>query len=159
MNNQEAHSLFNKYKVLSKRELKSRFEIYVETYAKHINIEARTAIMMVRTLYIPAVIAYTGVLAETIVALKTAGAPTAVQEILLKRISDLLASANAKVDQLEAQTHAAHQVADTKRRARAFRDKVFPAQTELRQDIDALETMLPSDLWPVPSYADILFGL
>ena len=83
LNTPEAHKLFEKYKVLSKRELESRFEVYVETYAKHINIEAKTAIAMAKTLYIPAVIAYTGELAETVTALKSAGADSKIQSALL----------------------------------------------------------------------------
>ena len=56
MNTPEAHALFEKYGVLSARELESRYEIYLETYVKHINIEAKTAIQMVKNLYIPTVI-------------------------------------------------------------------------------------------------------
>jgi glutamine synthetase len=159
MNTPEAHALFEKYGVLSARELESRYEIYVETYVKHINIEAKTAIQMVKNLYIPTVIEYTGELADTINSLKTAGASTSVQSELLNKISTLLESATKKVATLESATHAAHEISSTIKRAEAFRDKVFSAQTTLREDIDALETMVPTRLWPVPSYADMLFDL
>ena len=159
MNTPEAHALFEKYGVLSARELESRYEIYLETYVKHINIEAKTAIQMVKNLYIPTVIEYTGDLAKIVNSLKAAGASTAVQSELLGKVSGLLESATKKVATLESATHAAHDVASTAKRAEAFRDKVFPAQTALREDIDALETMVPTRLWPVPSYADMLFDL
>ena len=131
----------------------------LETYVKHINIEAKTAIQMVKNLYIPAVIEYTGELSEIVNSLKTAGASTSVQSELLTKISALLESATTKVAALESATHAAHEITSTEKRAEAFRDKVFPAQTALREDIDALETLSPTRLWPVPSYADMLFDL
>jgi len=159
MNTPEAHALFEKYKVLSARELESRYEIYLETYVKHINIEAKTAIQMVKTLYIPAIIEYTGELAETVNRLKAAGASTTVQSDLLNKLSGLLESATKKLAALESATHAAHDISSTQKRAEAFRDKVFTAQTALREDIDAMETMVPTRLWPVPSYADMLFDL
>ncbi|HMU96798.1 MAG TPA: glutamine synthetase III, partial [Elusimicrobiota bacterium] len=99
-----AVKLFEKYKVLSGRELHSRYEIYVEQYAKHINIEARCAIQMVKNQYLPAVIAYTGELAQTVNALKTAGADTKVQAALLKDVNELLASATDKLGALEEAT-------------------------------------------------------
>ena len=159
MNTPEAHALFEKYGVLSARELESRYEIYLETYVKHINIEAKTAIQMVKNLYIPTVIEYTGELAEIVNSLKTAGASTTVQSELLKKISGLLESATKKVETLESNTHAAHEISSTAKRAEAFRDKVFAAQTALREDIDELEKIVPTRLWPVPSYADMLFDL
>ena len=103
-------------------------------------------------------IVYTGELAGTIASLKAAGDSAAVQSDLLKKISLLLESAAAKTATLEAATNAAHAIANLDRRAQAFRDKVFTAQFALRQDIDALETLLPKRLWPVPSYADMLFN-
>ena len=159
MNTPEAHKLFEKYKVLSRRELEARFEVYLETYAKHINIEAKAAIAMARTLYFPAVIAYTGELADTVNSLTAAGADKKVQADLLSRVSSHLASATKKLETLESARESAEETKDTEHRAQAFRDKVFTAQAALREDIDALEMLLPKDLWPVPSYADILFGL
>jgi glutamine synthetase len=154
-----AVKLFEKYKVLSGRELHSRYEIYVEQYAKHINIEARCAIQMVKNQYLPAVIAYTGELAQTVNALKTAGADTKVQAALLKDVNELLASATDKLGALEEATAMANNIDNVVKKAEAFRDNVFTAQADLRKDIDALETMLPADLWPVPTYAEMLFNL
>jgi len=159
MNNKSAHQLFEKYKVLSETELESRYEILLEIYAKHINIEARTAINMVKTQYIPAVISYTGKLAKTVNDLKSAGASTDVQSALLTKINDLLKSASKKVATLEAERTKAEGIGHAKERAEAYHDKVFPAQTDLRADIDALETIVSKCSWPVPSYGDMLFDL
>ncbi|MFA5975098.1 MAG: glutamine synthetase III [Elusimicrobiota bacterium] len=159
MNTAEAHALFKKYKVLSPRELESRYEIYLEQYAKHINIEARTAMTMTRTLYLPAVISYTGELAHTVTQLKASGASADVQSELLNKISLLLQSATKKLTALEEATAQANSIDETKKKAMAFRDKVFPAQADLREDIDQLEMLLPDNLWPVPTYAEMLFNL
>jgi glutamine synthetase len=158
MNTKEAHKLFEKYHVLSERELESRYEIYVEQYAKNINIEARTAIAMARRLYLPEIIGYAGDLAKTIADLKAVNSSAAVPEALLGRISGLLASANQNLEKLEAETAAAAKVESIEKRAVAYRDQVVVTQAALRADIDQLETLLPSGAWPVPSYAEILFG-
>ncbi|MBI4397019.1 MAG: glutamine synthetase III [Elusimicrobia bacterium] len=159
MANDSAFKLFEKYKVLSKRELESRHEIYLDHYAKCINIEARTSIDMHKTLFRPAVIAYTEELAQTVNQLKSAGAPADVQMELLVRISDLLKSANKKLAALEAAAAKAPQIPHMEERAAFYRDSVFTAQKDLRADVDALETLLPKGLWPVPSYADMMFDL
>jgi glutamine synthetase len=158
MNTKEAHKLFEKYHVLSERELESRYEIYVEQYAKNINIEARTAIARARRLYLPEIIGYAGDLAKTIADLKAVNSSAAVPEALLGRISGLLASANQNLEKLEAETAAAAKVESIEKRAVAYRDQVVVTQAALRADIDQLETLLPSGAWPVPSYAEILFG-
>ena len=155
----EAEKLFEKYKVLSKKELHSRHEIYLEQYAKHINIEAQAAIAMVKQQYIPAIIEFTEDLARAIGKLKAASASFAVQKELLARVSVLLESANKKLAALEAVTKKAQGIEDVHERAESYRDKVFVAMGDLRKDIDALEQIAPKDLWPVPSYADMLFKL
>jgi glutamine synthetase len=157
MANESAVQLFSKYKVLSKNEIHSRYEIYLEKYAKDINIEAQCSIQMVGRQYIPAVIAYTGKLAEVVAGLKSVSAPVSVQKALLSRISELLDTASNKLADLEAVTKKAQGIHEAKARAVAFRDKVVPAMSALREDIDTLETLLPATSWPVPTYADMLF--
>ncbi len=159
MATEEATKLFSKYKVLSKEELHSRYEIYLEKYAKDINIEAQCAIQMARRQYIPAVIQYTRELAETVGNLKSVSAPVSVQKELLTKVSVLLDSASNKTTDLEAVVKKAQATHEAKAKAIAFRDKVVPAMNDLRQDVDALETMLPASLWPVPTYAEMLFKL
>ncbi len=159
MANASAVKLFEKYKVLSKEELHSRYEIYLEQYAKHINIEALTSIEMVKRLFIPAVINYTSELATTVTKLKTAASTATVQKGLLSKITGLLESASAKLVKLEAETKKAQGISEALHRAEAYRDKVFTAQADLRKDIDALEQVIPASAWPVPTYAEMLFKL
>jgi glutamine synthetase len=158
MANKSAVDLFEKYGVLSGRELHSRYDIYLEQYAKHINIEARAAIQMTRTQFIPAVVAYTSELADTVNKLKSAGADASVASEHLGKISGLLKSAVQKLAKLESATDKANALDDVKKKAEAFRDNVFTAQADLRQDVDALEQNMPKELWPVPTYADMLFN-
>jgi glutamine synthetase len=163
----EAVKLFQKYNILTKSELQSRTEIYWEQYSQQINIEALTAISMVKRQYIPAVIAYTNELADTITKLNAVKATAKVQAELLKKISGLLESASANLAALEKATAKAQEgmgghgasTGSNKKTAMVYRDSVFPAMQTLRQDIDALEALLPADLWPVPTYAEMLFNL
>ncbi len=155
----EAEKLFEKYDVLTPKELHSRYEVYLEKYAKDINIEAQAAINMARRLFIPAVIKFTGQLSGAIASLKIASAPVSVQKELLTKVSSLLDSASNNVADLEEVLKKAQAVSEAKKKAEAYRDKVVPAMENLREDIDALEGFVPTELWPVPSYAEMLFKL
>jgi len=152
----KAIKLFGKYNVLSKDELHSRYDIYVEQYAKHINIEALTAIQMTRRLYIPAAIRFVTELGASLAA---AGKLGTVQKELLEQVSKHLDAASKKVAKLEEETKKAQGHDKVEKQAVACRDKVMVMAVSLRVDIDALEEILPSDLWPVPTYSDLLFNL
>lgn len=152
----KATKLFAKYNVLSKEELHSRYDIYTEQYAKHINIEALTAIQMAKREYIPAVINFMTDLGTSVTA---AGKFGAVQKDLLAQVSTLLGNAAKKVAKLEDEVKKAQAIDKVEKQAAAYRDKVFTAMVELRKEIDALETVMPRDLWPVPTYSDLLFKL
>ncbi len=152
----KAIELFGKYNVLTKDELHSRYEIYSEQYAKHLNIEARSAVQMVRRQYIPTVIRYISTLGASASA---AGKHGGVQKKLLEQISSLLDSASKKVDKLETETRNARGIEDVGKQTAAFRDRVLPAMNALREDVDQLEELLPADIWPVPCYSELLFKL
>ena len=152
----KAIKLFDKYKVLSKEELHSRYDIYTEQYSKHINIEAQTAMQMVRRLFIPAIIRFTTELGNSV---NAAGKYAVVQKDLLAKVSKLLASIAKKLDNVEKQTSLAQGITDVSKQGAAFRDKVAVALADLRADIDTLEKITPRDLWPVPVYSDLLFKL
>jgi glutamine synthetase len=159
MANDSAIKLFEKYKVLSEGELHSRYEVYLEQYAKNINIEAKAAIDMVKKQYIPSVIGYLGDLGAATKNAQSAGAQVPVQKALLGKISKLLASAYKKLGALEAAQAKTNDIAHAKPKAESFRDKVVPAMNDLRADIDELEFLVPATSWPVPSYAEMLFKL
>ncbi len=151
--------LFQKYKVLSKEEVRARYEIYLGQYSKQINIEANAALDMVKSLYIPAIVHYTKELAEVIEKLDVIKESADVQRDLLSRVSVHLKSAYQNTMKLESEREKALKNSDSFKCAEAFRDKVQVAMTELRVDIDSLESLIPRKLWPVPTYADLLYKL
>lgn len=159
MANDSAVKLFEKYKVLTKEEVHSRYEIYLEQYAKVINIEALAAIDMTRKLFQPAVMKYASDLAQNIAQLRAVAQKAPVQKEILSQVSELLESAHDKLGALEAALKKAQGIHHAKERAEVFRDKVTVAMRNLREDIDALEMLVPANIWPVPSYADMLFKL
>jgi glutamine synthetase len=151
--------LFEKYGVISPKEMHSRYEIYVEAYAKQINIEALVAIDMVAKQFIPAAVEYATFLAGSVASFKALSVAAPVQEDLLKKVGALLASTYKNLGKLEAATAKTQATADTVEKAEAYRDKVAPVMQALRTDIDALEMIIPRDMWPVPTYAELLFKL
>ncbi|OVE78344.1 glutamine synthetase type III [bacterium F11] len=159
MNSPSAIKLFQKYKVLSKSELHSRYEIYLEQYAKTINIEAQASIQMTKNQFIPAVIGFTRQLAETVNQIKQAGGSAKLQKEILEETTHLLESADKNLKKLELETMKAQDIMEIEEKANAYRDVVFVAQEKLRSDIDGLEAIISKDQWPVPSYADMLFKL
>jgi glutamine synthetase len=152
-------ALFEKYKVLSKEETHSRVDVMLDQYSHHVNIEAQTAIRMVEIQYIPAVIKYSKQLADTVVSLKNAGASSKVQEDLLKKVCTKLESAASNLQVLKEAAVFAKSQKSSEAIASACRDKTMTALKALRDDIDALETISDSTIWPVPSYVDLLFGI
>lgn len=155
----KAINLFAKYDVLSPKEIHSRYEIYVETYAKQINIEALTAIDMVRKQFLPAGLEYATFLADSANSFNSASLEAPVQEDMLKKLSTLLAASYKDLNKLEAAVAKTQAIADTVKKAESYRDKVFTAMQALRAHIDALETIVPKDMWPVPGYVELLFKL
>jgi glutamine synthetase len=152
----KAVKLFEKHKVLSKGELHSRYDIYLEQYSKHINIEAQTAVQMTRRQFIPAAMRFMTELGNSVAA---TGKHGVVQRALLAQVGELLTAAHKKADVLESEAAKAKSIGEVPKQAAAFRDKVFPALQKLRADVDELEGIMPRDLWPVPAYSDMLFKL
>ncbi len=123
------------------------------------NIEAQASVQMVKRLYLPAAVKMTGCLAGTVAQLKGVGNSAKIQKELLAEVGALLESISAKLAALEGAIEKAHGIEEISKRAEAFRDKVVVAMNALRKDVDALEGLAPAELWPVPTYADMLFGL
>jgi glutamine synthetase len=145
--------------VLSHKELHSRYDIYVDTYSKQINIEALAAIDMAKKQFIPSGLEYATFLADSISSFKAASVGAPVQEDLLKKLSALLAASYKDLTKLEAAVEKAQGMNDTVKQAEAYRDKVVTVMRDLRTNIDTIEMIVPKDMWPVPTYADLLFKL
>lgn len=150
-------ALFGKFGVFTKAELESRAEVKYENYAKAINIEARTMIDVASKQIIPAVIKYTKTLADTINAVTAAGAETSVQVELLNETSALLSDTKVALAKLSDVTEIAATKAEGEEQARYFHDVVTVAMAELRDPVDKLEMIVDKEMWPMPSYGDLLF--
>ena len=152
--------VLSEHGILSEVELASRYEIYNENYSKVINIEALTMLDMARKLYLPAASKYAKELAE-IVSLKKAagGADDSYESELLAKVSSLTSSIYSKVKALDKAVIEAKNVSETGALALYYRNTVFQAMSELRENVDELEGCVPAEVWPVPSYADLLFSV
>ncbi len=153
----KAIRLFEKFGIFNRAELESREEILYETYAKTINIEALTMINMANKKYIPAVVGYTRTLADTVIAVREAGADATVQAELLGEVNVLLAAARKALKELERVTAEAGAMQDARAQAFFYKDTVKEAMEALRTPVDALEMLVDKKVWPVPSYGELIF--
>ena len=153
----KAVELFGKFSVFTKAELESRAEIKYENYAKAINIEAKAMIDIAAKQIIPAVVKYTKELADTVLAVKEAGADASVQAEMLADISGLLTETKAALKKLEAVTEEAAGKEEGKVQSEFYHFSVVPAMEGLRTPVDELEMIVDKEVWPMPSYGDLLF--
>ena len=154
-------ALFTKHRVYTRTEMEARYEIHLENYSKVLNIEALTMLEMARRDIMPAVSSYLRELSETATAIHAVSvtADCSYEESIIPEMSALLGDACRKVRSLDEALMGAKTVEGSQALANYYRDKVFSAMAELRITIDQLETMMPSDKWPVPSYGELLFSV
>lgn len=151
--------LFSEMGVLSPVEARSRYEVKLEKYNKLMNIEANTMEVMARRTYLPVISAYATKIAKGITTV-TAAMPDAPMSHEHRELKTLTEGVNAIYDGLDAlrDAHvAAEAIADSQERANAYAHKVRPAMDALRAAVDAMEPIVASDYWPVPTYDDMLF--
>ena len=153
----KAVDLFGKFHVFTKAELESRAEIKYENYAKAINIEAKAMIDIAAKQIIPAVVKYTKTLADTVIAVKEAGADASVQEEMLSEVTALLAEAKKALSALSDITEEAAEKEEGKVQSEFYHFSVVPAMAALRKPVDELEMIVDKEVWPMPSYGDLLF--
>jgi glutamine synthetase len=152
----EVVKAFEKYGVLNEREIHARYEVALEQYNKSINIEAQLMVLMASRYILPAGYRHQEQLANTVAAVKAAGATAKETRRALDEICRLTDEAKQRVDALEKLLeHEGN--GDAGKHAKYFRDKVIPAMTALREVGDALEGAVPQDLWPLPTYREMLF--
>jgi glutamine synthetase len=146
-------ALFEKYGVLSEREMRSRYEIYMERYCKDINAEANSAVQIAKTMILPAGYRYQGELVDTASKLKALG--QTVHMGTLDKLTKLVGTFEQRIEALEkALAHSGH---DLHAEVKHFHDDVIPVMVSLRETADQIETILPDDLWPLPTYREMLF--
>ncbi len=154
---EKAVKLFERFNVFTRAELESRAEIQYEAYAKAINIEARTMIDMASKQFVPAFIGYTKTLADTINSVKAAGADASVQLEILNEVSALLKETKEALQVLVKLTEEAAGKEEGPEQANFYHSDVVPAMEALRAPIDKLEMIIDKEVWPMPSYGDLIF--
>ena len=156
---EKAIKLFEEFGVYTRTELESRAEIEYEAYSKTVNIEAKTMIDMASKQIIPAVVKYTTQLASSLTAVRTAceEADVSVQKELLLETSDKLSEMKVALAALKDILAKASAIKDNKEKAFAYLHEVCPAMVALRKPADELEMLVDKELWPFPSYGDLVF--
>ncbi len=144
----EVADLFEKYGVLSEAELKGRYLVQCDQYEKHVNVEAKLVAEIGQTKIFPVAAAYAATLAEGAAKMKAAG--VASSTATLEKVSALVAQLESDLAVLKAVHDAAHEVGD-------WTFRVLPAMSKVRATVDELETLLPDDQWPLPTYQEMLF--
>jgi glutamine synthetase len=148
--------LFTKYKVYSEKELQSRFNILSEAYVKAVNIEGQTALLMAKTFILPAVLRFQREVGESVGAAKAAGASNPGGTELLSTIVSSCNDLNRAISTLD-KALAHHGDGDPFAHAKHMRESVLPAMLETRKVADKLEAIIPDDIWPLPTYREMLF--
>ena len=156
---EKAFKLFGDFGVYTKEELVARAEIEYESYAKSVNIEAKSMINIAGKQLIPAVVRYTTVLAQSLSAVKTAcpEADNSVQTELLIEVSDLLSDMKVARAKLEDLVEEYQHIESMEKRAHFCYDEIIPAMQALRSPADQLEMIVDKEYWPIPSYGDMIF--
>jgi len=148
-----------KHGVLADAEIEARYEILLENYIKTINIEALTMISMAKVEIMPAAFRYAKEIADSINAIKTTGIDASAQEAVLKNLSSIISSFNNGIAKLEDAVSIASAEADLYKEATSYQTIVISAMEALRTDADKLETIVSKDVWPFPTYTELLFSL
>ncbi len=153
--------LFTKYHIFTKEEIESRYEIWLESYSKILNIESNTMVEMVQKDFLPSVFAYIDKVATTAVAKKSvvSDVSTASEGKLIKELSQLADEISTGLETLRADTAKALATEDPLANAKAYQTVVLSDMDELRKSVDAAETLIPDALLPYPTYDKLLFSV
>ena len=159
MDNARVNQYFEHQGVLSRTELEARAAISYEIYSKTINIEARTMVEMASRKYIPAALRYIKSLADTVNAVTSALYESEADNgrEMLGECLELVGDARNALKKLEKNIVEASQITCEEKKARYFRDVIVRDMADLRTPIDSLEMIVDADLWPVPTYGELIF--
>ncbi len=153
--------LFTKYHIFTKEEIESRYEIWLESYSKILNIESNTMVEMVQKDFLPSVFAYIDKVAATAVAKKSvvSDVSTASEGKLIKELSQLADEISTGLETLKADTAKALATEDPLANAKTYQTVVLSDMDKLRKSVDAAETLIPDALLPYPTYDKLLFSV
>ncbi len=153
--------LFESHNVLTRKEVFARYEIILEHYSKTINIEASTMINMLNKDIMPALCKYSGMLAQTVVAKKSAykDANCIYETKIMQQIDAALKTLSSKVAHLEGLTHSAQKIEGAREQAQFYKDSVIKEMEDIRLIVDELEQIVDREYWPYPTYEDLMFSI
>jgi glutamine synthetase len=149
-------SLLTKFGIYTKPELRARHRILVEQYVKTLAIEGETAAHMAKAMILPAALRYAQELASGVAAMKAAGVPEPAGAATARQLNDLITQLQGQVKQLDDALDHPHPD-DPDASARYMRDEVLAAMNKVRDTADLLEEIVADDLWPLPTYREMLF--
>ncbi|MEO0514575.1 MAG: glutamine synthetase III [Planctomycetota bacterium] len=148
-------ALFKKYKILSKRELDSRYEVYAEQYIASVNVESNLVVEIAKTQIMPAAIRYQSELALSLANLKAVGIES--DHDTINEVTGLIADLQSSIKALEALKEKEESSKTAEKHCMFIKDEILPKMLEVRETVDALEAIVADDLWPLPTYQEILF--
>jgi glutamine synthetase len=151
----EVIKVLEKYKILNEREMHARYEVFLENYNKTINIEGQLMVLMANRYILPAAFEYQKQVGQSVAAVKAGGGASVQGKKLLGTYTKLVDRFKAQTDVLEGLLD--HSNASAEKHAKYMRDKVVPAMAKLREAGDAIELLTPHELWPLPTYREMLF--
>ncbi len=153
----KAVDLFGKFNIYTKGELESREEIIYETYAKTINIEALTMIDMAGKQIIPAVSLYAGELAASANSVKEAGGDVSAMTEVIKSVTEKINAMQSALKKLKEEEKKVAEIKNVKEKAFYYKDVIRPIMDELRAPADELEMIVDKEVWPIPTYGELMF--
>jgi glutamine synthetase len=156
--NDKTVELFEKQKVLSHEEYGARMDSAYAQYAETILIEARTAVAIAKREILPKAIQYSRLLADAASSVKTAGAKANVHKEELDKVCSLIEELKSAITELEASINDTEVISESRKRAITSRDRCIPGMHAARKAVDALEMIVDADLWPLPTYAEMVYG-
>ena len=146
---------FEKFKVLTERELHARTEVNLETYCKTLNVEAQLMVLIANRYILPAALEYQRRVGESVTAVKAAGVISKEPKKLLDRLTRLIDQFRVQTETLSSALE--HTSGSTEKHAKHTRDSVVPKMVALREVGDQIELLTPHELWPLPTYREMLF--
>ena len=156
---QKNSELFSKHGVYTKAELIGRCDILLENYYKTVSIEAHTILSMAKTLVLPAALGYEKFLTELVLSKRSAKINSEAETSALNEISDNIKNLFDSIKRLEDSLTDINEANGVYETAKNYRDVIIPIMDKIRDYCDALESAMPADKWPMPTYSDILFSV
>ena len=151
----DAIALLDRFKILNAREMHARYEIFLENYNKTINIEGQLMVLMAHRYIAPAAFEYQKLLGQSVAAVKAGGASSPQTKKLLVRYTKLVDTFTAQAGALAGLLE--HGNGSAEKHAKYMRDKVVSAMATLREVGDEIEVLTPHEIWPLPTYREMLF--